>query len=218
MGTRSNNALIVRKNHTVPAHVKEFFDVALYVGHPEAHLWIWETNLAPLHARHGVHDLQEEVAILGWMLSLPEKDYKFVRCGEVDLGERGAWDSHPFLTSPPDALRTVLEQYAEQEAEVMAVVTQEEPSMQALTVLLNVRTQLVEALKSAVDSLERGVSIQRHYADGFWGVAVRRDRSLQLSGYAAEMGDQIKSLEQLPVEDLVQLLETAQRHLQQAKG
>lgn len=79
MGTRSNNALIVRKNHTVPAAVREFFDVAVYVQHPDAHLWVWETNLAPLHARHGVRDLEEEVAILGWMLSLPERDYKFVR-------------------------------------------------------------------------------------------------------------------------------------------
>lgn len=218
MGTRSNNALIVRKNHTVPAAVKQFFDVALYVRHPEAHLWIWETNLAPLHARHGVRDLEEEVAILGWMLSLPEKDFKFIRCGEVDLGERGGWDEHPFIANPPDELRSVLDQYEEQEAEVMAVVTEEEPSMQALTVLLNVRTQLVEAVKAATDALERGVSIQRHHADGFWGVTVQRDRSIRLSGYAAELGEQIRSLEQLPAEDLVQLLETAQRQLQQAKG
>lgn len=218
MGTRSNNALIVRKNHTVPAAVREFFDVAVYVQHPDAHLWVWETNLAPLHARHGVRDLEEEVAILGWMLSLPERDYKFVRCGEVDLGERGAWVDHPFKENPPDALRSVLEQFEQEEAEIMAVVTEEEPSMHALTILMNVRTQLVEGVRAAINALGTGLNIQRGYADGLWGVSVRHDRSLQLSGYAAELMSEVKSLEQLPLADLVQLLETGQRQLNRAKN
>lgn len=112
MGIRSNNALIVKASHSVPASVAQAFDLAFCGKFAEGNLWVWETNISPLWARHGVEDLREEVTIFGWLMTLPREDFKLVRAG-AELGTLGAWDVHSFRCLSAQ-YREVLEQYDQQ--------------------------------------------------------------------------------------------------------
>lgn len=104
MGMRSMNALVVLHHHLrIPDAVKPYLADAFVGQNAKGALWVWETNISPLFARHGVNDLNEEVAILGWLLALPRADFKLIRCGE-ELGELGDLDlkgfGNPFRTTP----------------------------------------------------------------------------------------------------------------------
>lgn len=110
MGMRSMNALVVKAGHQLPAVVSKAFDVAEAYSHAEGTLWVWETNISPLWARTGVLDLQEEVTILGWLLTLPATDYHLIRCGE-ECGSLGAMERHPFRYVLHEAYMAVRREY-----------------------------------------------------------------------------------------------------------
>ncbi|KVP98151.1 hypothetical protein WJ96_06150 [Burkholderia ubonensis] len=100
---RSMNALVVLHHHMrIPEAVQPYLADAMVGRTAKGALWVWETNISPLFARHGVTDLNEEVAILGWLLTLPREDFKLIRSGE-ELGELGDLDlkgfSNPFRTT-----------------------------------------------------------------------------------------------------------------------
>lgn len=199
MGTRSMNALVVAASHMVSAAAARFLDEALVVRTSDAAVYVWETNISPLHARHGVHDLEEEVAILGWLLSLPVGDYKFFRCGEVDLGERGEWDDHPFRNDPPEALKAVLDDYAAE--------TQPRPTLARLgEVLEGARQDFIDILTECAAALG-----EINFSSGddrvLWGFIEDPQGRVRLCGYAVKEHPRGALLEDIPTPVLAQLVE-----------
>lgn len=102
MGTRSTNALIIMAGHAAAittAALKHLSAVSHKFTEQGAVAFTWETNIKPFHARRGVLDLQEDVAILEWVFSLPETDFKLYRHGD-DAGTLGQWNDHPRFAAP----------------------------------------------------------------------------------------------------------------------
>lgn len=119
MGTRSMNALVVI-NHQPTEVAQRFLTDALVSSKGKHAMWIWETNISPIHARHSVTDLQEEVAILGWLVNLPADDFILIRCGS-DLGTMGNLGLEDNPRNPfwdVDDFKAMVLQYQEEVAEV----------------------------------------------------------------------------------------------------
>lgn len=95
MGTRSMNVLAIKSTVEIPKGVKIYLDNGDVRVTAEGMMWTWETNISPFHARSAVFDLAEEVAILGWVLTLPAADFLMIRVGD-DGGKKGTWEDHPF--------------------------------------------------------------------------------------------------------------------------
>jgi hypothetical protein len=118
MGTRSTNALVIMAMHLssiTPAAAKRLGDVAHKHTVQGAVGWVWETNIRPFHARRDVLDLQEEVEILSWALSLPPGGFKLYRYGE-DPGSHGSWDDHPLRST--QEIADVISEFNKQQDEL----------------------------------------------------------------------------------------------------
>lgn len=303
MGTRSNNILVVKPGISVPADVAKAFDVAYCGSFPEGHLWLWETNISPLHARHGVLDLMEEVTILGWLTKLPRSDFKLCRYGEAEIDEMGEWEDHQ-IASVSKQYREELQAYREAVLEITPddagqMWSKDEPphmgwylanptrtdlswrfwngkcwsivGLRGITpaeaaeiaklpecasankqmwwsdfwpeglvlnrscppaedgqpelplvlkvgkVLTTCRARLTAAIEHAAQALGK-VSFSKSYADGNWSVTVHSGGRVVLGGYADEFHPAGATLNQLPLDNLVSLVEAAYGELKKKEN
>ena len=113
MGMRSMNALVVKAGHKPSEDAERFLKDAKLAPREGGTAWVWETKIQPLWARKGDEDLKEEVAILGWLLTLPVSDFQILRCGE-ELGSLGEHDLHAYQDDPTFA--RVAQQYGAESA------------------------------------------------------------------------------------------------------
>lgn len=208
MGMRSMNALVVLRDR-LPAEVKPYLAEALVAGTPKGALYVWETNISPLWARHSVVDLQEEAVILGWLLTLPKADYKLIRNGD-ELGELGELDitspyTHPF--SDTDMWVQALADYRKECDEVLA-------RQQAETSVKEVLSITRENLLNAVTAVARDlgeVSFRTSHAEGMWGLIQDCHGKVRLGGYAVEANPAGALLEELPAAILLMLAEELEK-------
>lgn len=174
MGTRSNNALVIKPTHLRTmsvAALERLSDVAQTIAQNDAHGWIWETNISPFFARHGVVDLKEEVAILEWVLSLPADGFKLYREGE-DPGSMGAWDDHPLRSHPQ--FSKVIADFNDQQQELAVPAAD---LSQAIVQMVDINTSHIpkhtaDALGDRTDKPEEGafynVLNYMHHLESGW--------------------------------------------------
>lgn len=106
MGERAMNYLALKSSATTKIPTTLLSGLAeqcsVNLSHAVGRVFVFETNIAPMHARKGpgaTFDLEFELAIQQFLCSLNESDYRMVRVNETATvaDHRGEWFDHPFV-------------------------------------------------------------------------------------------------------------------------
>lgn len=106
MGERAMNYLALKSSATTKIPTTLLLGLAdqcsVNLSHAVGRVFVFETNIAPMHARKGpgaTFDLEFELAIQKFLCSLNESEYRMVRVNETATvaDHRGEWFDHPFV-------------------------------------------------------------------------------------------------------------------------